>query len=149
VSVKLQSIQTGHELKTYQKIISCTLITALLFSGLPLFQGEDASRDSRVDLKDVILLVKTFSGTAENPAGFQESLKNMVSALQVTAGMKTVIKNSDESNTGNSFAGLDLTFLKSVSALATEIGNSFYLNERPICFESVTTTPSSPPPKFS
>ncbi len=136
-------------MKTYRRLISFALITALLSSGLPLFQGEDASRDNRVDLKDVILLVKNFSGTAENPAGFEGSLKNMVSALQVTAGMKTVIKNSDESNTGSSFAGLDLTFLKSVSTLATEVGNAFYLNERPICFKSVTTTPSSPPPKFS
>jgi hypothetical protein len=137
------------KLKTYKHILSFTLITALLFSGLPMFQGEDASRDSSVDLKDVILLVKVFEGTAENRTDFRESIQNMVSALQVTAGMKTVIKSSDESRTGSSFAGLDLTFLKSVSALATEVGNSFYLNERAICFESVTTTPSSPPPKFS
>ena len=136
-------------MKAYKHILSFTLVTALLFSGLPLFQGEDASRDSSVDLKDVILLVKNFSGTAENPAGFQESLKNMVSALQVTAGMKTVIKNSDEANIGSSFAGLDFTFIKSVSVSATAVETAYYLTEIQISYHSLTTPPASPPPKFS
>ena len=137
------------KLKAYKNVLSLFLITALLFSVFPAFYGEDASRDNSVDLKDVILLVKVFAETAENPADFRVSMKNMVSALKITAGMQTVIKNSEGPPISSSYAGLDLTFLKSVSAMTSEAGNAVYLNEKPIDFESVTTTPSSPPPRFS
>ena len=135
-------------MKAFQKIFSVTLITALLFSGLHLFQSEDASRDNRVDLKDVILLVKVFEGTAENLTDFRDSIQNMVSALQVTAGMKTVIKDSDESRTSGSFSGLDLTCIKSVSALPESLASAVYRNESTLDFKSITTAPTLPPPQF-
>lgn len=136
-------------MKICEKIISLALIAALLVPGLPLLPKEDVSRDSRVDLKDAILLVKDFSGKAEGPAGFRESYKNLISALRVTAGMKTVIKSSDETKAGNGAAGVDLTCLRHISTLAEWSECSFYWNEIPSNFQSIITTPSSPPPQFS
>ena len=138
-----------NELRACKNILITTLITALLCSGLPAFYGEDAGRDNSVDLKDVILLVRVFEGTAENLSDFRESVQNLVSALQVTAGMKTLIKSSDDTRTDSGLTGIDLTFLRSAATLTARVESAFYLNENPIYFESITTTPSSPPPEFS
>jgi len=70
----------------------------MLASGLPLFSPEDGNRDSRVNLEDAILCVQDFARTADNPAAFTANFEKTVSALQVVAGLKTVITSAGDAN---------------------------------------------------
>lgn len=67
-------------MQTAKHILSTTLILTILVSGLPIFSPEDANRDSKVNIEDVILRIQDFAQTADNPSAFAINLENAVSA---------------------------------------------------------------------
>ncbi len=79
----------------FQKYCAILITAALILSAVPVYHSEDASRDNRVDLRDVIMLIQGVS--AENhPSSRPASLRDLMSSIQVVAGMKTVIQASDD-----------------------------------------------------
>ncbi len=85
-------------MKKIRHILSVILISTLLLSGLPLFSPEDASRNNRVDLEDAVLLVRDFARTAEDPTAFTASVQRVVSTMNVVAGLKAVISQTDDTS---------------------------------------------------
>ena len=134
-------------------IISIFLVLVISMSGIPCFMVEDASRDSIIDLKDVILQVQDFSGSAENSDSFVFNYEKMLNTLSSVAGIKTVVNPNNENSSSKHQSKFVIN--------ADKITNSFALHlplllisreEHPdnsVIFESRYLDPSSPPPRFS
>jgi len=136
-------------MQTARHILSAILVFAMLASGLPLFGTEDVNRDSRVDLEDAILCVQDFARTADNPAAFAANFEKTVSALQVVAGLKTVITSAGDAKSITASPSLDSPYLISLfdfsfapAACSKPAGQSFY-------YQSILSSPDSPPPQAS
>ena len=136
-------------MQTAKHILTIILVFAILASGLPFYAPEDVNRDSRVDLKDAILCVQDFTRTADNPAAFMAGFEKAVFALQVLAGLKTVIKPANNAKPTTASPSLDLPYLISsfdfLFAQATcskPAGQLFY-------YQSILFSPDSPPPQDS
>ena len=81
------------------------VVSSLIASGLPHFNSEDATCDKRIDLSDIIIWMKAFVKTADQPEIFAETTGNVISAFHVAAGLKTIIKKDSPSS--NVMKGLD------------------------------------------
>ena len=136
-----------HIMQTTRHILSITLILTILATGLPIFSPEDANRDSTVDIRDAILSVKGFTRTADNPAAFRANFGKTVSALQVLAGLKTVIKQADDAKSAAASLCLDLPYLISSIDFSFSSHNSLQLSERTFLYESFMSLLNLPPPQ--
>lgn len=130
---------------TTKHIISVILIITLLSSGLPLFSPEDADRDTMVTLEDAILNVRDLAGTTENPAAFAVSMKKTLSTLYAVAGLKTIIKKNNDIKFKTQF-GFEIPYLISSNTLLILSNNYSLSSERDFFYESIVTSPDSPPP---
>lgn len=130
-------------------ILSITLVFAILASGLPIFSSEDANQDTRVDLKDAILHVQDFAGTADNPSAFVVNLDNAVSALQALAGLKTVIKPADNVKSATAPQGLVSLYLISSFDFSFSPAVCSKTVVQLFCYQSILFSPDSPPPQAS
>ncbi len=128
-------------------ILSAILILAILSSGLPIFSPEDANRDTRVNLEDLILHVRDFARTAEKPATFTASVEKVLSTLYVVAGLKMVIKQADEVKSTNTLTCLDLSYLVFFTDFSILSINWSQITEKSFNYESIILMPSSPPPR--
>ncbi len=127
-------------------ILSVILVAAILISGLPMFSPEDANRDSRVDLEDVILQVRELARTAEEPGSFTASMEKTLSALHLLAGCKTAIRADTAKSSVNSFS-LNLPYLISSYIPSQKSGNYHAIHKKLISYVSFIITPSPPPPQ--
>jgi hypothetical protein len=134
-------------MQAIKHILSVILVAAILMSGLPMFSPEDANRDSRVDLEDVILQVRELASTAEEPGSFTASMEKTISTLRLLAGFKTAIKADTTKSSVNSF-NLNLPYLISAYIPSNQSGNYHAIQEKLISYVSFIITPSSPPPQF-
>ena len=134
-------------MRTAKHILSIFLVIAMLTAGLPYFDIEDASRNNRVDLEDVILLVREFARTAEEPAGFQSSVEKVFSVLHVAAGLKTVIKQAGNETSSTSSISLEIPYLISSNAPVTLSDMNSNMPAESMQFESIISGPSTPPPR--
>ena len=130
-------------------ILSATLILTILATGLPIFSPEDANRNSTVDIRDAILSIKVFAQAADNPAAFTANFGKAVSALQVLAGLKTVIKRVDDTKSTNARFFLDLPYLISSIDFSFLSHNSSQLSEVTILYKSFISLLNLHPPQDS
>ena len=130
-------------------ILSTILILSILATGLSIFSPEDANRDTRMDLKDAVLHVQNFAGTADNPSAFVINLENAVSVLQALAGLKTIIKPADNAKSATAPQGFVPLYLISSfdfsfsPAVCSKTAVQFF------CYQSILFSPDSPPPQSS
>ena len=134
-------------MNSFKHLLSLILMAAILFSGLPVFSPEDATRDTRIDLKDAILLVRNFARTADDPASFAASVKKALSGLHAVAGLKTVIKASDDKQSSTAPPGLELPSLISSYSFPVPANDSTQVKEKQISYKSIVLSPNSPPPR--
>lgn len=119
----------------------------IAFSGLPLFSPEDASRDSRIDLKDVILQVKDFSRSAELPEIFSASVEKVINTFNIVAGLETGIQQTGKTKSTSGADFLNLTYLiSSYDFLPPPIKTS-KASELSVNLVSISIKPDSPPPR--
>ena len=71
-----------------KNIISLALAVLIASSGVPAYLAEDASRDGRVDLQDVILQVQDFTEAADSAVSFSFSFGKTLNSLSSVAGLK-------------------------------------------------------------
>jgi hypothetical protein len=128
-------------------ILSAILMVALLSSGLPLFNPEDANRDSRVDLEDVILNVRDFAQSTEKPAAFTSNVKKVLSTLHVVAGLKTYFKPAKDTKSTNSISAIDLSYLIPSTNPLILPNRCSVLPEQCVHYTSILLEPTSPPPR--
>ncbi|MEE4359207.1 MAG: hypothetical protein V2I97_22245 [Desulfococcaceae bacterium] len=74
------------------------MTAALPVSGLPYFATGEPDRANRTGRKDAVLSVTEFVRSAAGPVKFTEKTANTLSALQIGAGLKTVIQKEDSRN---------------------------------------------------
>ena len=122
---------------------------AIMSTGLLMHQSADINRDGSVDLKDAIVNVREVVQSADDPSiFFSSSVENAIIALQVTAGLKTVIKQSRNSNSTDRITALDLRYLASPMPCnyTFDVGVRISENEyNP--FKSIENSPVKPPPR--
>ena len=136
-------------MQTGRHILSVVLILSILTAGLPIFIPEDANRDSTIDIRDAILGVKSFAGTADSPVAFTANFGKAVSALQMVAGLKTVIKRADDATSATAQSCLDLPYLISLFDFSIIPAVCFKTVGQPFYYQSILFSPSSPPPQDS
>jgi len=127
--------------------ISVMLIVGILTSGLPIFSAEDANRNTRVNLEDLILHVKEFAQSADNPESFAPNIKKIISALHVVAGLKTIIIPEPDARSLNTLPCLNLPYLLSSNIPLTPPHTYSQVIEKPISFQSILSSPDTPPPQ--
>ncbi len=120
------------------------VVSSLIASGLPHFNSEDATCDKRIDLSDIIIWMKAFVKTADQPEIFAETTGNVISAFHVAAGLKTIIKKDSPSS--NVMKGLDQPFL--ILSYFIPMNLSLYsdaVSEKRFSYLSVLILPECPP----
>ena len=128
-------------MKKIRHILSVILISTLLLSGLPLFSPEDASRNNRVDLEDAVLLVRDFARTAEDPAAFTASVQRVVSTMNVLAGLKAVISQTDDTKLKAASVCSDFCLNFLCDVLISQ-GDGSQIHEKSFFYESVAILPA-------
>lgn len=136
-------------MQNLKHIFITILAVAVISSGLPVVAPEDAFRDHKVDLKDAILLVRDFAGTAENPVDFSARVKRAVSALHAAAGLKTVIKSDGGPKSTVSPLFVQLPFLICLHHHLLPPTESVKVLEMSKNYQNVDITPDSPPPRLN
>lgn len=143
----------GEESKTMKaarNIVSVILVLTMLVAGLPVYHPIDINRDNNIGLDDVILNVRDVARSAEDPAAFGSSIENAISSLQVTAGLKTVIKPSKDSNAGDGLFVLDFPCLISHTYYSITNNNGMRVTENKCSpVKSIEHPPIKPPPRHN
>jgi len=136
-------------MQTVRHILSTILILSILATGLPTFTPEDANQDNTVDIRDAILSVRGFADTADSPVAFTTNFGKAVSALQMVAGLTTVIKRADYATSATAPSCLDLPYLISLFDFSVIPVVCFKTAGQTFYYQSIFSSPSSPPPQDS
>ena len=119
----------------------------VVFSGLPLFSPEDVTRDNRVDLKDVILQIRDFSRSSEQPGSFTNRVGKVIETFSIVAGLRASFRQAAKAGSTAGPYHLDLTYLtSSYESLPTTIELS-RIPELSIGLCSIPLKPDLPPPR--
>ena len=132
-----------------KNIVSILLVFLMLGSGLPVFTFGDVSRDGRTDLQDVILSVKDLVQTAENPGALTHNFKQVVTTFSAVAGLKTVIKQADDSKSSNTVQAFDAPYLKYTTEQIVLTQSWSGLDNQTNTFKSLFYKPALQPPQIS
>lgn len=130
-------------------LVNIGLAIALLTAGLPVFTFEDASRDGQVDLADAVLTVREVVEAAQAPGDFHLSFNRAISALEATAGLKTVIRTETQVHFQPAQLQLAGFFLLSTPPQPHSAPSAFVRPDPPIHFRSFQRGPSTPPPEWA
>ena len=131
-----------------KRCISLLLLPLLIISWLSMAMWRDGpAGNGKIDLEDAILLMKGFTHTAQDPSAFRASVAELVSALQVMAGLKTVIKPAKDTEPGNASSPLTPLYLASSCNGLTPPDIVCEVTEPPFYCESAEPEPVSPPPR--
>jgi hypothetical protein len=136
-------------MRALKNIIHIMLILAILSMGLPIYQPGDANRDERVDLADAVLSVQVFERSADDPAAFVESVRDVVSTLYIVAGLKKVIKSERTANSNGMAPSLENPYLISSFTFPASSDQSIKILENNIRYQSITIKPLLPPPRYA
>lgn len=130
----------------FRKYFCICIASALVLAAVPAYHPEDVSRDSRVDLADVLMQIQELSSGDPAPPD-RASLRDLVSAIQVVAGMKTVIESTGDDGAAGS--GLNLCYL-GASALMIDLPDLILpVEQRHRSRISHAAEPPGPPPPES
>lgn len=131
----------------FKHILSSLLVLLLLASGLPLFSPNDANRDSKVDLGDLILDAKDFEQTPEDLTTFQFTAGKLITTIQVVANLKSQIRTRKDPQSGNPSFSNNLNYLL-LSSIIPNIDSHYSVSlEDDFKYKSIHLRPETPPPK--
>ena len=136
-------------MKTFKNIFVSILILTMLSTGLPLFSTQDADRNSRLDLRDVILNIQELARTIDNPTTFTTNIKKAISTLNAAAGLQTVIKQQRQTASNNGQISLEAPALISSFTDSAPMLDHIYLTEQKLSYISTLLSPDLPPPKLT
>jgi len=81
-------------MKKTSAIVNLMLVVMIVLSGFPAgTRSPDLNHDDRIDLGETIIQVRNFARSADHPDQFAQSMEDALTALQVVAGLKQVIKS--------------------------------------------------------
>ena len=134
-------------MRTFKQILTSILVLMILSSGLPVFNQEDANRDSIINLEDAILNVRDFARTAVDLVAFKSEFGKAIRTLKVVAGLKTYYKSANDSNSSNFLSNLSLTYL--IPSMNSSDPSESYSTISVVLlkFDSIPFLPETPPPR--
>ena len=134
-------------MRTFKQILTSILVLMILSSGLPVFNQEDANRDSIINLEDAILNVRDFARTAVDLEAFTSEFGKAIRTLKVVAGLKTYYKSANDSNSSNFLSNLSLTYL--IPSMNSSDPSESYSTISVVLlkFDSIPFLPETPPPR--
>ena len=135
-------------MKYIRKIIALNLVGIMIFSCFPSINMDDLSSDGKIDLHDVILVVKGVAKTVETTESIKKSVGRAVSVISVAAGLKTVIKSSKNNGLSKTTNLYDNFFLISSNLYEYFCNSSINMDKIGLQYESMHLPPPPPPPKL-
>lgn len=136
-------------MRTLKPLLSAVVVLALVASGFPVFNSQDASRNMRIDLEDAILHLKDFVQSSDSSDGFLSDARGVISTLRILAGLKADLRPANDAKSKASQVGVDLVYLLPSSGPSMKPETCWPANHRSISYESVFLTPDTPPPKLA
>jgi len=121
------------------------MIGALFMTFLPFGNMEDISRDGKVDLQDVILVVKGVARTVETNQSLRVRVGKALAVINVAAGLKKVFKKNNDIQ--NALSLYDNLFLLSTCSYGLPKGNPYSMMTNKMDYHSINSLPEIPPPK--
>ena len=120
----------------------------ILSSGMPVFNPEDANRDSRINLEDAILHVRDFARTADDPEAFTSGLGKAIATLKAVAGLKSYYKPANDSKSSNKLTNLNTIYL--IPSINILIPSESYSPVSIVSsdYDSIPFLPETPPPQL-
>jgi hypothetical protein len=134
-------------MKAARNILSLILVLTVISAGLPLYHPADINRDNAVDLKDAIIRAQAFERSADDPAAFVESVRDVVSTLYIVAGLKKVIKSERTANSTGTAPSLQNQYIISSYHFSVASVMTGAVTESCFHYQSVDLSPASPPPR--
>ncbi len=134
-------------MKIARNVISLFMIITMLSTILPVFNTEDANRDTTVGIEDAILFARDLVRVADTPDAFDENIKNIISIMQVLAGIKPIISQPVDKKFGISLSGLTLPYLISLFDFLFVSTTYSKVAEQLFYYQSILFSPESPPPR--
>ena len=134
-------------MRTFKQILTSILVVMILSSGLPVFNQEDANRDSSINLEDAILNVRDFARTAVDLEAFTSEFGKAIRTLKVVAGLKTYYKSANDSNSSNFLSNLSLTYLIPSMDSVNPSESYSTISVVLLKFDSIPFLPETPPPR--
>ncbi len=134
-------------MQTVKQILNTLLIAAMLATGLPLFNPEDASLSDRGLLEDAILSVQALARSTQHDGSFESEIKKTFYSLSVAASLKTIITTDNGDESVFTFSLNDSLFLIPSSCLS---GCSHYYEpvyNLNISYQSFLCNLVPPPPR--
>lgn len=133
-----------------KRSVAILLLPMLISSwvGMAMW-SQDPSGNGRTDLEDAIVFVKGFARTAEDLAAFSSSVEKVVTALRAVAGLKTVIKPVNDTQSASTSSSLDLPYLICSYVFSDSPRISSETSEIVFYCTSVEPEPIVPPPQFA
>jgi hypothetical protein len=131
-----------------KRFVSLMLLFLLMISWSTVaIRRDDPSGNGKIDLEDAIMLMKGFTFSARDPSVFTANAKEVVSTLQVMAGLKTVIKPAKEIESGSAPPPVTPLYVASSWNGSTPPDMVCEVTEPPSYCESIEPEPISPPPR--
>lgn len=122
------------------------LIMGITAIGLPVFSPNDINRDANIDLQDLIMSVRDFTGSADIASEFRSGFKGAVNTLKIVAGLKAEIKHDKKNGPLNSqtFPNLQYIIPTDIFCLASCFST---IVEKDSIYKSIPLQIDTPPPK--
>ena len=131
-----------------KNILSLILIVTVIASGLPFYSLCDTTRDSTVNLEDLIVNVRNFADTVDNPALFTSKLKKAITSLNIVAGLETELSPHRETQKTTNTPLINPAYILSASAVIKASDyNTFQITEKAVIYKSLSILPDTPPPR--
>jgi len=131
-----------------KQIISLFLAFIVLSSAIPVFLGEDVTRDNTVDLDDAILLTQRLRDTSENSSAFNLVFHQTISAMRIAASLQSAIKSTEKSSLAEKLNLSDLLYIIPSSFLNHIFFAAASVHPDGCIFQSNDLAPPCPPPRF-
>ncbi len=134
-------------MQTAKHILSALLIVAMLSTGLPIFNQEDANLSNRVLLEDAILSAQALARSTQHTDSSEAEIKKALSSLSVAAGLKTTIQTDNHDESVLAFSLSDSPFLIASSCLPVSAPYNESIYNLNISYQSFICNLTPPPPR--
>mgnify|MGYP001259534846 FL=1 len=136
-------------MKKTSAILNLVLVVMVVLSGFPaVTRSPDLNHDDRIDLGETIIEVRHFSRSADRPDQFSQSMEDVLTSLQVVAGLKQVIKSKGSTQTTPS-QNFIMVYMVSDHDLTVPMDKHPNINETGLMPASITGVPETPPPRIA
>jgi len=130
-----------------QNLFVMLLISIMQITSFPLNNIEDISNDGKVDIEDVIMVVKGVARTVESSESIKSSVKRAVTVISVAAGLKKILTPLKDNNLSKSAHFSDLLYLISSVTYNNYFRHTKTIEEQNFLFKTIEFPPISPPPQ--